>query len=519
LESHITSQERLREKRQAASDEANQIVRRFEQRGGTVTDAEEARCKVLFRDIDEFDERIKDEHEKRGKQARLAEARAGIGVGVTSHDGTRVSVSGEPMVYGGGADSSFYADGIVLSRGDVMAPQYRGAYERMMTWSHQVEREVSDGSKFGQVAERQLVEQLRTENADVHRRAVEEVRSRGRVAADLKDGVESRAIASGGGTTASASGGGAAAFVTPIFGTPYIPYREYGRAFADQCFQAPLPDYGLAIYKPQVTGPAGVAQQTETSINSSGVTEVDPTAGYASASLVIVAGEVTLSQVILDRMAPDYRFDVMCEDQLHRDYDPKFDAYVLAQALSGATSQSWTGNSNAFDLTVTSGSGGFYGQVSKAKGAMRKLAGTVLNPTHLFLDPARYEYIAAWSDANGRPMIVPDYAGPFNAAGNSGDGDAGVEGYSGTRFNGLPVFTDANLPTTTTVNYDQAIVGDLAEVEVYEGAAINRVLPQTSGNKLLTILQRYSYATVLVNYAAAVTSINGSGFSAISYTS
>jgi hypothetical protein len=33
------------------------------------------------------------------------------------------------------------------------------------------------------------------------------------------------------------------------------------------------------------------------------------------------------------------------------------------------------------------------------------------------------------------------------------------------------------------------------------------------------VLQRYSYATVLVNYAAAVTSINGSGFSAISYTS
>jgi hypothetical protein len=483
-----------------------------------LSDAHLDRGEKLVKERDAVDERIDEEQSKRGKQDRLAEARngIGIGVGVTSHDGTNVSVTGEKMVYGGGADSSFYADGIVLSRGDVMAPNYRGAYERMMQWSNQVEHEVADDSAFGRVAERQLVEQLRTENTDLHRRSVEEVRSRGRVGGDLKDGTESRAIASGGGTTASAAGGGAAAFVTPVFGRPYIPYREYGRAFADQCFQAPLPDYGLAIYKPQVTGPAGMAQQTETSINSTGV---DPTAGYATASLVIFAGEVTLSQVILDRMAPDYRFDVMCEDQLHRDYDPKFDSYVLTQALAGATSQSWTGNSNAFDLTVTSGSGGFYGQVSKAKGAMRKLAGTVLNPTHLFLDPARYEYIAAWSDANGRPMIVPDYAGPFNAAGNSGDGDAGVEGYSGTRFNGLPVFTDANLPTTTSVNYDQAIVGDLAEAKVYEGAAINRVLPQTYGNKLLVVLQRYSYATVLVNYAAAVTSINGSGFSAISYTS
>jgi hypothetical protein len=474
---------------------------------------------VLFRDIDEYDSRIKDEQSKHDKQRCLAEARNGIGVGVTSHDGTRVSVTGEAMTYGGGRPNSYYADSVLLSRGSVMDPQYRGAYERMLAWSNKVEHEVSDDSAFGKAAERQLRELLRTDNEVRHQTALEEVRSRGRAGGDTKDGTESRAIASGGGTTASAAGGGAAAFVTPIFGTPYIPYREYGRAFADQCFSAPLPDYGLAIYKPQVTGPAGMAQQTEANINSSGVTEVDPTAGYASATLVIFAGEVTLSRVVLDRMAPDYRFDVMCEDQLHRDYDPKFDAYVLAQALSGSTSQSWTGNSNAFDLTVTSGSGGFYGQVSKAKAGMRKLPGTVLNPTHLFLDPARYEYIAAWSDTNGRPMIVPDYAGPFNAAANSGDGDAGIEGYSGTRFNGLPVFTDANIPTTTTVNYDQAIVGDLHEVEVYEGAPINRVLPQTLGTKLLTVLQRYSYATVLVNYAAAVTSINGSGFSAISYTS
>jgi hypothetical protein len=289
--SNISLLDRLREKRKAASDEANQIVRHIEQRGGTVKDAEEARCKVLFRDIDEFDERIKDEQEKRGKQDRLAEARngIGIGVGVSSHDGTRVSVTGEPMVYGGGADNSYYADSIALLRANVMAPNYRGAYERMMTWSNQVEHEVADGSKFGVEAERQLVETLRTENAEIHRRPVEEVRSRGRVGGDMKDGTESRAIASGGGTTASASGGGAAAFVTPVFGRPYIPYREYGRAFADQCFKAPLPDYGLAIYKPQVTGPAGVAQQTETSINSTGVTEVDPTAGYAVATLVVFA--------------------------------------------------------------------------------------------------------------------------------------------------------------------------------------------------------------------------------------
>ena len=489
------------------SDTATQENRELSQQ-------ETARSRQLLTDADTLEARISEEAEQASTQARITEARARISGG-SSHDGVRVSVAGEPMTYGGGRPHSYYADSIILARGNVMDVSYRAAFERMGRWSHEVEVEVAERSQFGREAERQLREVLRTDNEVRHQQAIEEVRSRGRVAADLKqDGTESRAITSGSGTTVSAAGGGAASFVTPVFGTPYIPYREYGRAFADQCFKAPLPDYGLAIYKPQVTGPAGVSQWTENNT----VTEVDPTAGYEVATLAIFAGEVTLSQVILDRMAPDYRFDVMCEDQLQRDYAPKWDTYVLTQALAGATSQAWTGNAGVFDLSVASGSGGFYGQVSKAKATMRKLQGTVLNPTHLFLDPARYEYIAAWADTQGRPLVVPDYAGPFNAAANSGDGDAGIEGATGTRFNGLPVYTDANIPTTTTSHFDQALVGCLTEVECYEGTAINRVLPQTLASQLLVVLQRYSYGTVLVNYPGAVTSINGSGMAAIGYT-
>jgi len=520
LESHISIVERLLETREELQQQLDKLVYTPTGEHRKLSDADCDRGERLVKDRDDLDVRIKDEHEKWSKQNRITEARNAIGlhgVGVSTHNGvTNVSVTGEPMTYGGGRPNSYYADSITLSRSNVMDPQYRGAFERMMSWSHQVEVEVADGSTFGKVAERQLCEVVRSDNEVRHRAAIEEVRSRGRVAADLKqDGTEARAIASGGGATASASGGGAAAFITPVFGRPYIPYREYGRAFTDQCFHAPLPDYGLAIYKPQVLGPAGVTQFTE----GGSVTEVDPSAGFAVATLAIFAGEVTLSQPVIDRTSPDFRFDVMCEDQLRRNYDPKFDKYVLAQALGSATSQSWTGNSGVFVMTSASGAGGFYGQVGKAKAAMRKLEGTVLNATHLFLDPSRYENMAAWSDSQGRPLVVPDNAGPFNAVANSGDGDAGIEGYTGTRFNGLPVFTDANIPTTNgTLYYDQAVVGSLSEVEVYEGAPVNRVLPQTLASSLETILQRYSYGTVLVNYNGAVTTINGTGFSAITYT-
>jgi len=503
-------------KRDSAGQELEGILRDPEtgEERESLSDEQESRSTELLGEIKELDSEIERVSAEVRNQKMIVEARKLVTGGVAAD----VSVEDEPMVYGPGSPNSFYADFITLDRRTAIDPRYRGAQERMLKWSDQVEREIASATAFGKDAERQLREIYRDSSVEFTHNVMAEVRQRGKLARELKDGVESRAVTTGGGATASAAGGGAASFVTPIFATPYIPYREYGRAFADQCFKAPLPDYGMAIYKPQVTGPAGVAQFTEAGV----VTEVDPSAGYAVATLAIFAGEVTLSQVVLDRMAPDYRFDVMCEDQLKRDYDPKFDKYVLAQALANATSQAWTGNGGVFTLTPPSGSlpgsGGFYGQVSKAKAAMRKLIGTVLNPTHLFLDPARYEFIAAWSDAQGRPVVVPDYAGPFNALANSGNGDAGIEGYTGTRFNGLPVFTDANLPTTGgTLNYDQALIGCLAEVEVYEGNAINRVLPQTLATNLETILQRYSYATVLVNYNGAVTSINGSGMSAINY--
>lgn len=509
--------EALLEKRSAAAEELEGILRDPETGVSreSLTDEQETRSEALLGEIDEFDVEIRKQTEIQEKQNMLARAR-GL---VTRSASVDAQVVEEKMVYGPESRNSFYLDMITLDRKSAIDPRHRAAQERMLQWSDQVEREVAEGSEFGKVAERQLREIYRDGSVEFTHAVMTEVRERGKLARELKDGVESRAILSGGGTTASAAGGGAAAFVTPVFGTPYIPYREYGRAFADQCAKGDLPDYGLAIYKPQVTGPGGVSQLTE----GNAVTEVDPAAGLQVATLVEFAGQVTLSQLVLDRMAPDYRFDVMCEKQMAIDYAPKFDKYVLAQSLANATSQGWTGNSGKFELTPPSGSlpgsGGFYGQVSLAKANMRKLVGTVLNPSCLFLDPARYEYIAAWSDVNGRPVIVPDYAGPFNAVGNSGDGDAGIEGYTGTRFNGLPVYTDANIPTTGgTLNQDQALVSDLNEVEVYEGNPVNRVLPQTLASSIEVILQRYSYATVFINYAAAVTTINGTGMSAITYT-
>lgn len=473
-----------------------------------LTDEQESRSLELLKEIDEFDDRIKTEKRKAKRQASIAEARELV----QSADGKAdVQVADEPMVYGEGSPHSYFADLARCNSPQMFTPD---AGERMARWSHQVEREVANDSKLGRQAHTQLREHFRTENGVEMRSKLEDVRSRGAVAQEQK--LEQRALASGGGASATASGGGAA-FVTPVFYvSDYAPYREFGRAFADQVNKQPLPEYGMNIYMPAVTGPAAVAAQTE----GSGVTETDPSVGYLSAGLITEAGQVTLSQQLLDRAGPNFAFDRLIFDQLQRDYAPKVDTYVLTQALANAAGKgfNWTGNAGAFVLTVASGAGGFYGQVAKAKATMRKTAGTVMNPTCLFLDPARAEFIQASSDSQGRPLVVPDYAGPVNAAeAGSATGDIGVEGFTGYRFNGLRVFTDANIPAPAT-GADQAIVAAPDQVYFYEGAQTTRVLPQTLGQNLQVILQLYSYIAVLVRYQSSVATILGTGMGAISYT-
>lgn len=482
-----------------------------------LSDEEVEAVEERTKDIDALDKRIKEETRAAKKAELIREARAQIAPVVS--DETDVSVTKEPMIYGpDNPDNSYYADIMRTAHGVIM-PGYTQASERLSVWAHQVEREVAEGTDEGKRATDMLRTHFRGNDADsaeVTRRAIKEIESRGRTAIDQKNGVEERSIVTGGGATASAASGGAA-FVSPaIFLDPYAPWREAGRSFGDSCHKETLPDWGMNLYIPAVTGPAGIGTQSP---EGTAILEVDPTFGYLNAPVITLAGEVTVSQQQLDRAGPGFAFDRLVFDQLNRDYNPKFDTYVLNQALAGATFQQWNGNAGSFALYNASGAGGFYGQVSKAKASIRTTPGTFLNPTHLFVRPPRWELIAAWTDANGRPLAAADYAGPYNAlAAGSPDGDEGIEGDTRWRVNGLPVFTDNNIPSLGTTGEDQAIVGDLSEVFVYEGTPVTRVVPQTLAGSLLVLLQQFSYLAVLVRYPAGIVAISGTAMSAPIYT-
>jgi len=506
----------LLEERDTKTTELEGLTTLVETEKRDLTEDEETRSQALISEIDEFDDRIAEEKRAEEKRRMVSDARALV---TPAESRTDAQVTEEPMVYGPGSPHSHALDLARRTMARLGQTTDGGASERLNRWEHQIEREYANDSKVGKVAEKQMRELSRELGAGPGQEAMEEFRSRGRAALEQK--VEERTgITTGGGASASASGGGGAAFVSPIIMLgDYAPWREYGRAFVDQCNKQPLPDWGMNVYIPQITSGAEVAEQTE----GEGIAEKDPAAGFLAGALGTEAGEVTVTQQLLDRAGPNFSYDKMLFDQLQRDYAPKVNTYALSKVIAVAKEQSWTGNSGSFVLTPPSGSlpgsGGFYGQVSKAKAFIRKAEGTVLNPTHAFYDPARWEFIAAWADANGRPVVVPDYAGPFNAlAAGSSDGDAGIEGATGYRFNGLRAFTDANIPTQGTTGRDQVVIGDLAEVYWFEGDPVMRVIPQTLAKNLQVLLQLYAYRTIIVRYPNGIVVITGTGLSTISYT-
>ena len=203
--------------------------------------------------------RVEEEQAKVERQQMLAEARSTAGVVVSTRsdgNGADVSVENEPKVYGYGSANSYFADLYYTSVHSWQSPQFQAAFQRQLTWSAQVEHEIADGTRFGKQAEKQFREHYRSPQGDGSfpgagpdwRGILTECRSRGRVGLSQQGIPEQRAITTGGGATASASGGGAAAFVTPIFTeSDYVPYRQFGRTFTDECTKRPLPPYGMTI--------------------------------------------------------------------------------------------------------------------------------------------------------------------------------------------------------------------------------------------------------------------------------
>lgn len=468
------------------------------------TDEETTERTTLKAEVDTFDARLEEVYNEKRTEKRLNKIRKFAGAdGEGGADKTTVRT--EPRVYGKGSPNSYFADFVRASGPFMGQPGHTDAVARLARYANEVAHDVRQGGDEADRALDMVRSAQRTGDGEAARSAEKELRAR----ADRTENAEFRV----GMDTGSTSGG---SFVTPqYFVSDYAPYRQFDRVFADASNKQGLPDYGMTVYIPALNNPALIGSQSS---QNTGIDEQDPTAGYLSNNLTTEAGQVTVSQQLLDRAGPNFAFDKMVFDQLDRAHSVAVDQYVITTALATAGSITATtsaaASANAPATSSLTGLGYVQQKVAQAKAATVDAAGVVLPATHCFMVPVRWENLSSSVDVNGRSLFTPDWAGVFASIAAGGDFNPIAEGNTGMKLSGLPVYEDGNIgysnaPTNTE---DYVIVAHMPEVWLFEGAAVPRVIPQTYAQNLSVLLQLYSYLTVIVRYPLAVQAVTGAAF-------
>lgn len=234
----------------------------------------------------------------------------------------------------------------------------------------------------------------------------------------------------------------------------YAQYLRAGRVTANLATRLPLPPEGMAIHIPR--GTTGTVVAAQTSENQS-VTEVDFDETTLTVDVRTYAGMQDLSRQSIDR---GHLVDRVIYADLIGAYNQSLDTDVIAGPGTGGRHAGIVGSA-AYSVTfsTTDSVAAFYGAVANA--GQQIASGRYMAPDVIVMHPRRWGWLAAKVDADGRPLIDLD-GHPSNAMGN---GNAPGEGAVGS-IAGIPVYLDANVPTTISSSTFSGSTEDLVIVGV-----------------------------------------------------
>lgn len=289
----------------------------------------------------------------------------------------------------------------------------------------------------------------------------------------------------------------------------YAKASRNGRVFADQCNNQDLPDVGMSVIVPRLTqGTAAAAQTTQnTAVVTQDVTETDLTVAVNT-----VSGYSPVSRQAIERAA--YSDQILFEDLIAR-YWAVLDSYCLNG--SGSNNQP-TGLLNTGSISTSTASTATVAAIwPKIADVIQQIntavGGLGYSATKIFMHPRRWGFFEAALDSSNRPLIVPSGPG-FNAIGTDANNqpDYGLVG----GMHGLPVYVDANIPTTlgATTNADAIIVIADPVVHLWErgGDPVTLSFEQQAGTSLQVQLIVFGYiAFTAGRYPAASGAVTGAG--------
>lgn len=281
-----------------------------------------------------------------------------------------------------------------------------------------------------------------------------------------------------------------------------------GRPVANTAISLELPDQGMQFLIPRGTTGAGTAiQATE----NASVQNTDEVWANVTIPVATIAGQQDISRQSLERGVPGI-------DQLvYMDLAGAYAVNLDSQVISGTGSsgqvlgiQNTAGINQATAFTAAATPTTFY---SKMAGQLAAIETTrFLPPTVIAMHPRRWNWLVAQVDTAGRPLVVPNANIAFNpmAVQDSLPDYGRVVG----TMQGLPVITDANLPTAVGTGPEDIVfvyrAEDLLLWEDGDGMPRQLRFEQTLGNQLTIKLVVYGYVAFTAGrYPTAVGVVGG----------
>lgn len=393
----------------------------------------------------------------------------------------RTHVDGEPRAYARGNGQSYFRDLAAVTTGRGVDPAE--ARDRLNRHAQQIEKEL---------------EQREQRNADKAERELRQI--------DGSAYFEKR-------VNPNRTDGQGGYLVPPLWlMDEFLPYLRAGRPFANAVRNIPLPGGTDSINIPKLATGTTVAAQTA---DAGSVSSTDLTDTYVTGGVKTEAGQqdVALQLVEQSPLAID---DQVIFPDLIADLNMKIDRQCLYGTGSNGqvTGVDVMSDTGVIDVTYTDASPTgpeFY--VPLAQSASQVASTRYMMPSHQFMHPRRWFWFVSQLDGSNRPLVVPAVGGPNNAMGvNATNGEA--EGFVGWTSVGLPVWIDANIPTTKGggTNQDAVYTVRANDLFLFEGSLRTRVLQEVLSGTLQVRFQVYEYFAFIPNrYPQAVARINGTG--------
>ena len=269
----------------------------------------------------------------------------------------------------------------------------------------------------------------------------------------------------------------------------WVPLARAGSAVLNTIPKMQLPAKGMTVNLSRITtGSAAAAQANENDAVQE--TNIDDT--LLTVNVRTYAGQQDVSRQAIER--GDLVSDVVFAD-LAADYFTKVDAAIINGDGTSGTHLGILQVASISDTDYTDASPTVVEAWPKLANAIQKIPSNRYAPaTICYMHPRRWGWFQAALDGSNRPLMNQNP----NAQNSIAVGEAGNYGQVVGDILGVPVVTDANIPTTLGGGTEDAIIfaRNLDFVHFHEGDGAPRYLKfeETNGGNLSVKLVVYGYS-------------------------